>query len=335
MFRTPTSKRDNTQKLWSTLLSLARKKSTLHAGVTLIVLLVLLHNVIRMYHVQIDDSALVEEEEESCFRPRRKNTAVARSPLSGPCEFKEMIDIHPLLLRRIIISPLIGTSYAHRIISFLTLLILSALVINLGMPKMGSTSIHSYFRCGGYTSVHWICGPNRTFCGNCIEESIKAGLPPLSKCPTVDSYAQIDKGPENMPQVNYLEEIVSGIPNATFIMTFRNMTKWYISLSNWLGIAGKNKANNMKVRFQRENITGLPPGVGRNVSEFSNFYCEYVKRVRKTIAKYPGHQLVEIDIEDPTEGWQLEEVFGVNRSCWGKTNIHVSNDTVSMDELHR
>jgi hypothetical protein len=202
------------------------------------------------------------------------------------------------------------------------------------MPKMGSTSIHSYFRCGGYTSVHWICEPNGTYCGDCIEESIKAGLPPLSKCPKVDSYAQIDKGPENMPQVNYLEEIVSGIPNATFIMTFRNMTKWYISMSNWLGVAGRNKTNNMRVRFQRENITGLPPGVGKNVTEFSNFYCEYVKRVRKTIAKYPGHELVEIDIEDPTEGWKLEDVFGVKRSCWGKTNIHVSNDSVSMDELH-
>ena len=125
-----------------------------------------------------------------------------------------------------------------------------------------------------------------------------------------------------------------GAPQMTYILTFRNMTKWYISMSNWLGIAGKNKTNNMKARFQRSNITGLPPGAGNNVSEFRNFYCEYVKRVRKTIAKYPGHMLIEIDIEDPTEGWRLEEAFGVNHTCWGKTNIRVSNDTVSFDELH-
>ena len=206
------------------------------------------------------------------------------------------------------------------------------------MPKMGSTSLHSYFRCGNYTSVHWICSGDTTsgtFCGDCIEESIKAGLQPLSKCPSVDSYAQIDRGPENMVQVNHLDEIVSGIPNATFIMTFRNMTKWYMSMSRWLGIAGKDKSNNMRVRFQNADIKGLPPGVGRNLSEFSKFYCEYVKRVRSTIAKYPGHELIEVDIEDPTAGLRMEEAFGVSHACWAKTNIQVHNDAVSMDELHR
>ena len=59
-----------------------------------------------------------------------------------------------------------------------------------------------------------------------------------------------------------------------------------------------------------------------------------IETSRKTIAKYPGHELVEIDIEAPTEGWKLEDVFCVKRSCWGKTNIHGSNDSVSMDELH-
>jgi len=202
-------------------------------------------------------------------------------------------------------------------------------VINIGLPKMGSTSLHSYFRCGNYSSVHWLCSEtveNGTFCGDCILESIKADLNPLAKCPTVDSYSQIDRGPENMVQVNYLDEIVSGIPNATFIMTFRNMTKWYNSMSNWLGIAGTNVTNNMKARFQREDIKGLPSGVGNNVSEFSNFYCEYVKRVRRTIAKYPGrHELIEIDIEDPKAGFRMEEAFGVSKSCWGQTNIRMHN----------
>ena len=196
---------------------------------------------------------------------------------------------------------------------------------------MGSTSLHSYFRCGNYSSVHWLCSEtveNGTFCGDCILDSIKADLNPLAKCPTVDSYSQIDRGPENMVQVNYLDEIVSGIPNATFIMTFRNMTKWYNSMSNWLGIAGKNVTNNMKARFQREDIKGLPSGVGNNVSEFSNFYCEYVKRVRRTIAKYPGrHELIEIDIEDPKAGIRMEGAFGVSKSCWGQTNIRMHNLT--------
>ena len=62
----------------------------------------------------------------------------------------------------------------------------------------------------------------------------------------------------------------------------------------------KNNNNSMQGRFEVANITGLPVhvGVGRNVSEFSHFYCEHVKRVRKEVAKYPSpsrHELIEID----------------------------------------
>lgn len=221
-----------------------------------------------------------------------------------------------------------------------------ALVINLGMPKMGSSSIHSYFDCGGYKSVHWLCGGR--YCGDCIEEAIQSGLPPFSsqdpKCKinsTIGSYAQIDRGPENLVQVNYLTEIMSGVPSATFILTFRNMTKWYMSLSRWWTDSNEvpfksTKDNSMRKRFEVANITGLPQGVGRNVSEFSQFYCEYVKRVRKEVAKYPGrHKLIEIDIEDPSVGWQMEDLFGVNRTCWGISNAANHNDAIPTEQLQR
>ncbi len=210
---------------------------------------------------------------------------------------------------------------------------------------MGSSSLHSYFDCGGYKSVHWRCGGR--YCGDCIKESIQAGLPPFSsedpKCNInhIASYAQIDRGPENLIQVNYLNEIMSGVPKATFILTFRNMTKWYMSMTNWWSDSKDvpflpTKANQMRKRFEVANITGLPVGVGRNVSEFSSFYCEYVKRVRKEVAKYPGrHELIEIDIEDPSVGWQMEEAFGVNHTCWGKSNTANHNDTVPAEELQR
>ena len=59
-------------------------------------------------------------------------------------------------------------------------------------------------------------------------------------------------------------------------------------------------------------------------------------RVRKEVAKYPGrHELIEIDIEDPTVGLQLEEAFGINHTCWGHENTSNRNDTIPVDELHR
>eukprot|EP00986_Skeletonema_menzelii_P020169 scaffold30419_cov154-Skeletonema_menzelii.AAC.5 len=202
-------------------------------------------------------------------------------------------------------------------------------------PRRNSDAVvKSYFKCGGYNSVHWRCGDK--YCADCIEEAIlqEEGLPLFSKCNTnnVEAYAQIDKGPNSLVQVNYLNEIVSGVPNATFILTFRDMTNWYRSLTNWQSI--HTSEINMRRRFEWANITGLPKGVGRNVSEFTHFYCEYVKRVREEVAKYPGrHELIEIDIEDPTVGWQMEEAFGINRTCWGKKNTAKHNGTLSEEEL--
>ncbi len=202
---------------------------------------------------------------------------------------------------------------------------------------MGTSSLHSYFACGGYDSVHWLCGSElnqKIFCGDCIREAIQAGLPPLSKCNMgAAAYTQIDRGPRNLVQVNYLNEIVGGVSNATFVLTFRNMTKWYMSLTNWGGDGNKD---NLRKKFELSNITGLPKGVGRNVSEFSDFYCEYVKRVRAEVAKYPErHKLVEIDIEDPKVGWQLEEAFGTNHTCWGKQNAGKRHVPISEEELQR
>ncbi len=215
--------------------------------------------------------------------------------------------------------------------------------INLGMPKMGSTSLHKYFRCGGFKSSHYMCG--NKMCAVCMKNAIKAGKHPLSLCNNgnntkfIDAYTQIDMGPEKLIQVKYLSEIISGITEeATFILPIRNITNWYKSLTNWYGgkAAGKSKDNNMRKRFERANIKGLPPGVGRNVTEFSNFYCEYVKRVREEVSKNPRHTLIEIDVEDPTAGEQLEAYLGVNRTCWGQGNANKrNNDAIPLHELGR
>lgn len=184
---------------------------------------------------------------------------------------------------------------------------------------MGTTSLHNFFLCGGFTSTHWRdCAGGESWgqtlgglCADCIEQSVRAGLAPLSECKQVDAYTQIDAGPNNMPQVERLEEIVLGVPRATFILTFRNMTSWVRSL----------RYNNMLGRFRRENITGLPAGVGGNVAELSSFYCEHVKRVREVLARNPHHLLIELDIEDPLVSKELGDIFGFNRtSCWGHHN---------------
>lgn len=193
--------------------------------------------------------------------------------------------------------------------------------VNLGFPKIGSSSIHSFFACAGYRSMHYRCRPDAP-CADCIAQSVVAGLPnPFGMCNVADSYSQIDTGSHgHFAQVEYLEEIVRGIPNGTFFLTFRSMEKWYRSMSNW---PPDNKSwAHMVDGLRWADIKGFPAGRGRNRSEFDEWFCNHVDRVREVVARDPSRTLVEVDIEDPTMGSRMAEIFDVDEDCWGHRNFN-------------
>jgi hypothetical protein len=146
------------------------------------------------------------------------------------------------------------------------------------------------------------------------------GKPPFSHCEDGDAWTQLDDG-RYFPQVELLEEIVKGYHQATFILMFRSMDKWYNSMSNWP--PNQTKYQPLTKRLLRSNITGLPQIKGNDVSVFSDWHCNHVKRVRDVIAKYPAHSLVEVNIEDPNAGEYLERVFGINQRCFGQKNVNI------------
>ena len=96
-----------------------------------------------------------------------------------------------------------------------------------GFPKMGTTSIHGFFGCSGYTTTHLRC-THANYCAKCMKESVDEGLPPLFKCTKElgfmsDAFSQIDGNTNEgnfFTQIDLLEDFVRGYPNATFILTF-------------------------------------------------------------------------------------------------------------------
>ena len=200
--------------------------------------------------------------------------------------------------------------------------------INLGMPKIGSTSLHTFFACAGYRSMHFRCKKDKK-CSECIPESIKEGLPPFDKCGKADSYSQLDDGSwGHFPQVEYLEQIVNdfadnpGFPqNGTFLLMFRNMSKWYSSLTNWP--PENEPGSHMSDGLMLADIAGFPSGRGRDEKEFSDWFCSHVKKVREVVDGHPSHSLVEINIDDPGAGDLITDIFDVNSTCWGHRNANV------------
>lgn len=82
-----------------------------------------------------------------------------------------------------------------------------------------------------------------------------------------DAFSQIDGNTNEgnfFTQIDLLEDFVRGYPNATFILTFRSMEKWFHSLSNWGGATPKgHKPISLKLRLQQGNYPGFPTGKGK------------------------------------------------------------------------
>lgn len=204
---------------------------------------------------------------------------------------------------------------------------------NLGFPKTGTSSLHNFFDCGGLDSVHFRC--NRIdSCARCMKESVEAGGRPLDLCETgsrkIDVFAQMDNG-LYFPQIELLDELVAGYPNATLFLTFRSIEKWYNSLNKW---PPRRNGPHMNDKMKKENITGFPSGVGKNVDEFADWFCNHVERVRGIVARSPTLTLVEVDIEDSTIAKRMSDMFDIDESCWGHTNANpMSNPDMDLSEV--
>jgi len=72
------------------------------------------------------------------------------------------------------------------------------------------------------------------------------------------------------------------------------------------------------------DIKGFPSGTGRNVHEFSAWFCNHVRRVRHAAEKQPSLTLIEIDLDDERGTRQrMSELLDVDANCWGRSNANL------------
>lgn len=198
-------------------------------------------------------------------------------------------------------------------------------ILQVGMPKTGTTSIHTFFERSGYRSSHYRC-INRHYCGLCIRAALQKGEPALKACGDYEVWAQMDVenlGQCHLPQIVNLEELHNEAPNATFILSHRNMTRWAKSVKNWVGI-------NRSMGARLAKCVGGPNS--KTVEDLIKWHIEHIERIRKFVAEHPSHALVEINIEDPKAGEIMERHFGPGSPAqnWGHENNSVNHKASRM-----
>ena len=214
-----------------------------------------------------------------------------------------------------------GHSYSLEDKELLPSLPLPKPVIVVGMPKAGTTTIHSFFQDAGYKSSHYRCkedqGIRNLFCGHCIRDAIQNNLPPLKTCGDYEVWAQLDVTyypflniPDcYFPQFFDMETFHQEAPNATIIFNRRDLDHWSRSIQMW-----KNMS---------ERLTTCAGGPASGSTEdLQQWHKNHIQKIRRFVQKHPSHALVEIDIEDPMTAKRMATLFQVSEDFWGHKNIN-------------
>ena len=227
-------------------------------------------------------------------------------------------------------------------------------VLVVGLPKAGTTSLASYFACGGLDTSHYKCvtlaegddsfastgSTMEQTCGRCIRDALAMNEPPLRSCGNFEAWAQMDVAGRPLarsgevgldgagagggasddtcffPQIDALDALDAEFPKATLVLNRRASPEaWLRSVDGW---------NDLRERLRDCDVGGLPAGAGAEGPEGDAELLAFVERheanVRAFVSAHPSHELVEVTIEDPDAGRALEAAFGIPAECWGREN---------------
>jgi hypothetical protein len=206
-------------------------------------------------------------------------------------------------------------------------------IVNLGMPKMGSTSLFHFFLCSNITANHWRTESSDltavVLIGECMRDTYennnnnKSGTASkhqdLIQACTFGAQAltQIDVAlsPERcvLPQIQYIQQLLLANDGKTmFILPFRPVDDWLASLYHQVRPDGSRLYD----RLQH----CLPDGQ----HNLADVWCDHVTTIRQLV---PPDRLLELDLTD--HAWtatMLSQFYHTNATCWTQSNRRRDNN---------
>ena len=224
-------------------------------------------------------------------------------------------------------------------------------VINLGVCKSGTSSLHEFFLCNGWRSVHDTgCGDPRRRSAvvrpfGCDEEltafvarhHLCSEVPWLrSKCFTPNKtsstavlearfrqemggfevYAELNNAFAcHFPQVEMLHRLMRRLPDACYVLTSRLVEHWLQSVMDY------RPPGNCTDDFPTlgANLLEHCPLWPQNETGLARWYVKHLVRARAALRTV--RCALEVEIESPHAASRLASLFpGTNASCWERHN---------------
>jgi hypothetical protein len=199
---------------------------------------------------------------------------------------------------------------------------LSKPVFNVGMPKVGSTTLFSFFRCSGWNASH--AEEGKVIKPLLREKGMNNATAILKDILTMDAYLEVDTnwGRCAYPQIEFLDELHAAFPNATFVLNFRPIKDWIKSATNWKDLV-RRWANNCQVPGL--HCTGIQKDGSKEclTEDLYRWWCSHVQHIREFVKLHPSHPLIELDLYNSSETSKvMVELFSSKSSCWGHSNAN-------------
>ncbi len=196
-------------------------------------------------------------------------------------------------------------------------------IVNLALPKTGTTTLTDALRHAGLTVADWKIRPGqstrsdipRMHLGKIIYEDYFASGDPLSRLGEFDAINEMSAVREDRslwPQTDWalLQAIQTHHPGVKFVLTTRDPAKTADSMMRW---------NNLgKRRLPQADIPGLPRGFGRSENELEHWLSGHYAFCRHVFAG--AENFLEYDIEDDDAPQKLSSYLGIDLPWWGKSN---------------
>lgn len=209
------------------------------------------------------------------------------------------------------------------------------LVLVLGLPKCGTTSLHHAFQSAGFTSIHWAVGQKanltkdkelrllgtdgqeRLVC-RLINEAVQMGEMPLARLPPGTNavaemngvwWTKLNKEAAGIfPQMSMLDLLMDSYPDAYYILNVRKEEDWLRSVDNH---------NDLRRRLVAADLPNLPRGVGAADEELISWAKDHHRRVRVKV-QARGLRFLHFHL-DHQGGQDLSRFLG-RRVSWGHYN---------------
>ena len=213
------------------------------------------------------------------------------------------------------------------------------LVINLGVAKSGTMSLHNFFECNGWRASHNLDCGSRKRCSTRLSQFLDDAradarlgfLTPSAALERLrthlggyDAHTELNAaggpgiyGECQFPQVERAAELVRAVPGACYVLTHRPAESWVRSMLTYHRLdRATGRPTNLSLGEEVVNSCARRQMAGpRSVAQLGPWYEEHVRRAKGAMRSAPC--ALALDIEAADAGEELAARFpGTNASCW-------------------